>query len=609
MAARRPTSQRDTTQALTNRRESGQRDSAGRATAAREPNQRDTGQRDTGQRDAGRRGAIPAPRTAREATSTPVADLPTTTASPTTIDLDASFTDLGVPARLVELLTAAGITAPFPIQSATLPDSLAGRDVLGRGRTGSGKTLAFVLPVLTRLATNPRPTQPRRPRALILAPTRELANQIHATITPMANRLSLRTATVYGGVGANPQISALRGGLDVLVACPGRLADHMAAGHAILDAVEITVLDEADHMADLGFLPVVKRLLDQTPKNGQRLLFSATLDGGIDALVRRYLQDPVTHSVDSAQSPVSAMIHHVLHIDAAHRLPVLIDLAAAPGRTIMFTRTKHGAKKLAKQLAAARIPAVELHGNLAQNARTRNLAAFSDGRATTLVATDIAARGIHVDDVTLVVHADPPVEHKAYLHRSGRTARAGAAGTVVTLMTDEQRTEVRELTRKAGITATTTRLGPGDRLLTQLAPGERTFATEEAIAAMTAVETPARSRAPRRTEPAAASRNRTESAPASRSRGAIKQGGNGALGAKQSGSAGGGRKNGAVNAANPPRTDKQAGALDRGRQTGSGSGSGRSGAVVRSEAGTGRPKRVGQGGAGTSGGTTRTWRG
>jgi superfamily II DNA/RNA helicase len=398
----------------------------------------------------------------------------------------ATFAELGVPAKLIAVLTASGITAPFPIQTATLPDSLAGRDVLGRGRTGSGKTLAFVLPMLARLAASPSKRQPSKPRALILAPTRELAAQIHAALAPLAEALALRSTTVFGGVGARPQISALRGGIDILIACPGRLADHVETGHADLSAVEITVLDEADHMADLGFLPVVKRLLDKTPAKGQRMLFSATLDGGVDTIVRRYLREPVTHSVDSAQSPVSAMTHHVLHIETEHRLPVLIDLAAAPGRTILFTRTKHGAKKLTKQLLAARVPAVELHGNLAQNARTRNLAAFTDGRATTLVATDIAARGIHVDDVALVVHADPPVEHKAYLHRSGRTARAGAAGTVITLMTTEQRNEVRDLTRKAGIKPTTTRLAPGDKFLRELAPGERIFSTVEETAALSA---------------------------------------------------------------------------------------------------------------------------
>ncbi|HEV2637872.1 MAG TPA: DEAD/DEAH box helicase [Actinocrinis sp.] len=401
----------------------------------------------------------------------------------------ASFTELGLPESLAKALAEAGILTPFPIQTATLPDALAGRDVLGRGRTGSGKTLAFVLPVLARLAEKPGPRRPNRPRALILAPTRELAAQIHATLLPLAAKLKINSTTVFGGVGANPQISALRGGIDVLIACPGRLADHVQTGHAILDAVEITVLDEADHMADMGFLPVVKRLLDQTPKTGQRLLFSATLDNEIDVLVKRYLNKPVTHSVDSAQSPVTAMEHHVLHIEADHRLAILTDLAAAPDRTIVFTRTKHGAKKLTRQLLAANIPAVELHGNLAQNARSRNLAAFAAGQATTLVATDIAARGIHVDDVTLVVHADPPTEHKAYLHRSGRTARAGAEGMVITLMTDAQQAEVRDLTRKAGIKPTTTRIRPGDGQLARLVPGERVYgALPAAVAAAEAAE-------------------------------------------------------------------------------------------------------------------------
>jgi superfamily II DNA/RNA helicase len=399
--------------------------------------------------------------------------------SSSTSDSAPTFAQLGVPAKLVTALTAQGITTPFPIQSATLPDSLAGRDVLGRGRTGSGKTLAFALPVLARLAASARPRRAGAPRALILAPTRELAGQIEAALAPLAKALSLRTMTVYGGVRPGPQISGLRAGVDVLIACPGRLADHMESGHARLDAVEITVLDEADHMADLGFLPVVTRLLDKTPRDGQRLLFSATLDAGVGVLVRRFLHDPVKHSVDPPSSSVTTMTHHVLHVRPSARLPVLVDLTAAPGRTLVFTRTKRGATKLARQLVAEGVPAVELHGNLGQPARTRNLLAFSEGRAATMVATDIAARGIHVDDVALVIHADPPMEHKAYLHRSGRTARAGASGTVVTLMTDAQVADVRDLTRKAGIAPTITRLHAGDPLLAKLAPGERTYAAPE----------------------------------------------------------------------------------------------------------------------------------
>jgi superfamily II DNA/RNA helicase len=387
----------------------------------------------------------------------------------------ATFTDLGVPARLVRALATRGITAPLPIQAATLSDALAGRDVLGRAQTGSGKTYAFAVPVLARLAASTTVRRPRRPRALILAPTRELATQIEAAIAPLARELSLSTLTVFGGVRPGPQISALRGEVDIMVACPGRLIDHVDAGHAVLDAVEITVLDEADHMADLGFLPAVRHLIEQTPRSGQRLLFSATLDAGVDVLVRRFLTDPVTHSVDSPLSPVTTMSHHMLHVHHDDRLPVLVDLTAAPGRSLVFTRTKRGAKTLTRRLNAAGVPAVELHGNLAQAARDRNLLAFSTGSATTLVATDIAARGIHVDDIRLVIHADPPVEHKAYLHRSGRTARAGAQGTVVTLMTDDQVRDVRDLSRKAGIVATTTRLRPGDPILARLAPGVRTF--------------------------------------------------------------------------------------------------------------------------------------
>ncbi len=388
--------------------------------------------------------------------------------------MTSTFADLGVPTDLVAVLTADQITVPTPIQAATLPDSLAGRDVLGRGRTGSGKTYAFGLPLVARLTQSGRRPAAKRPRALVLAPTRELVSQIAATITPLAEAAGLSTTTVFGGVGQGPQVNALRRGVDVLIACPGRLEDLIKQGHCSLADVQITVLDEADHMADLGFLPAVRRLLDQTPKGGQRMLFSATLDGAINVLVKRFLSNPAVHEADSAQSPVAKMDHHVLHVHRDLRLPVLLDLVSAPGRTVVFTRTKHGAKALARQLNSQGVPAVDLHGNLSQGARTRNMEAFHSGRATTLVATDIAARGIHVDDVALVIHADPPAEHKAYLHRSGRTARAGAAGTVITLMTDDQRGDVRALTRAAGIKATTTRVdNAGHPVLQDLAPGER----------------------------------------------------------------------------------------------------------------------------------------
>jgi superfamily II DNA/RNA helicase len=287
----------------------------------------------------------------------------------------STFESLGVPARLTSVLSRLEIETPTPIQAATLPDSLAGRDVLGRGRTGSGKTYAFLLPLVARLSGG-RKARPGAPRALILAPTRELVMQIDAALQPLAAAGGLSSRVVFGGVGQNPQVNALRNGVDIVVACPGRLEDLMQQGHCSLADVEITVLDEADHMADLGFLPAVRRLLSKTPRNGQRLLFSATLDRAIDTLVKQFLTSPVTHQADSAQSPISEMSHHVLHVEREHRIPVLIDLTSAPGRTVVFTRTKHGAKALTRQLNKSGVPTVELHGNLSQNARTRNLEAF-----------------------------------------------------------------------------------------------------------------------------------------------------------------------------------------------------------------------------------------
>ena len=360
------------------------------------------------------------------------------------------FAALGVPAPLVALLTAQRVTEPFPIQDATLPDSLAGRDVLGQGRTGSGKTLAFALPIVARLASDPMAPMRGRPRALVLVPTRELATQVAAVIEPLAAAYGMKTATVFGGVTHGAQRTAFANGVEIVVACPGRLLDHMQAGDVRLDRIEVCVLDEADHMADQGFLPMVKRILDATPANGQRLLFSATLAGGVDTLISRYLTNPVSHAA-GVEAPV-LLEHRVIVVQEPDRVEEIAKMAR-DGRVVVFTRTKHRAKQLAKKLDAIGVGAVELHGNLSQNARERNLAAFSDGTATALVATDIAARGIHVDDVPLVVHADPPVEHKAYTHRSGRTARAGAAGQVVTIATPDQIGEVRDLLRKAGVTA------------------------------------------------------------------------------------------------------------------------------------------------------------
>jgi superfamily II DNA/RNA helicase len=379
-----------------------------------------------------------------------------------------------VPAPLTTVLAGLGIDTPTPIQAATLPDSLAGRDVLGRGRTGSGKTYAFLLPLVARLSATFSTRRSTTPRALVLAPTRELVRQIESALAPLARASGLSYLTIFGGVGQGPQVSGLRRGVDIVIACPGRLEDLIAQRHCTLSGVEFTVLDEADHLADLGFLPAVRRLLAQTPQGGQRLLFSATLDHAIDTLVRQFLIDPVIHEADAVQSPVSAMAHHVLHIDREHRVPILLDLTSAPGRTVVFTRTKHGARALGRQLNHGGVPAVELHGNLGQNARTRNLEAFHAGDATVLVATDIAARGIHVDDVTLVIHADPPAEHKAYLHRSGRTARAGNTGTVITLVTGEQVRDVQHLMRAAGISPATTRIDAVTHpILAELAPGRR----------------------------------------------------------------------------------------------------------------------------------------
>ncbi|MDQ6728327.1 MAG: DEAD/DEAH box helicase [Actinomycetota bacterium] len=372
-----------------------------------------------------------------------------------------TFEALGVPAPILAALVRAGCETPFPIQAATLPSSLAGRDVLGRARTGSGKTVAFAVPMVMALAKSAKPRRPNLPRALVLVPTRELASQVAATTEPLARAMGLRVAIVHGGVSQGPQVSALRQGVDILVACPGRLEDLVQQGHCRLSAVEVCVLDEADHLADLGFLPAVKRILDQTPTGGQRLLFSATLDRAVDAVVRRYLVRPITHSVDSADATPPDLEHHTFSVTPDDKAAVVRELASGRERSLLFTRTKHAAKKLAKDLTARGIPALDLHGNLSQSQRDRNLAAFAEGTTRVLVATDIAARGIHVDDIALVVHVDPPTEHKAYLHRSGRTARAGAKGTVVTVILPDQARDVATMIRQAGIRPAAARIGPG----------------------------------------------------------------------------------------------------------------------------------------------------
>ena len=391
------------------------------------------------------------------------------------MDTRPTFADLGLPTPLVDELTSQGLIEPFPIQQVTIADALAGRDTLGRGRTGSGKTLAFTLPLLARLLESNKPRENYAPRALILVPTRELANQVCDVLAPLARRLGMRTTTVYGGVGYPKQIEALRNGVDIVVACPGRFIDLMESGHVDLDAIEITVLDEADHMAELGFLEHVTQILSKTPRDGQRMLFSATLDRGIDKIVRKFLNNPVTHEVESNLEDEATMTHYFFNVSQANRFDVLQDLCAAPGRSLVFTRTKHGARKLTEALIKAGVPSVELHGDLSQNVRARNLAAFSGGKADTLVATDIAARGIHVDDIALVIHADPPEEHKAFLHRSGRTARAGAEGTVITMVTENMRRHVKRLAKDAGIDPISINVAKGDAILEEVAPGEREF--------------------------------------------------------------------------------------------------------------------------------------
>ncbi|WP_045075726.1 DEAD/DEAH box helicase [Psychromicrobium lacuslunae] len=436
-----------------------------------------------------------------------------------------TFASLGVPKSLVSVLDAQGISTPFPIQSKTLPDSLGGRDVLGRGRTGSGKTLAFGLPLVARLAEAEAAyrRKPGRPLGLILAPTRELATQINATVEPLAQALGLNTTVIYGGVSQQRQERALRAGVDIVIACPGRLEDLMRQKIISLEAVEITVLDEADHMADLGFLPVVKRLLDTTPSQGQRLLFSATLDNGVDKIVQRYLNSPVTHSVDEPKAAVSTMEHHVLAVaDQGVKKQLIVELASGKGRRVLFMRTKHHARKLAKTLTDAGIPAVDLHGNLSQNARDRNLAEFSSGDVRVLVATDVAARGVHVDDVELVIHVDPPTEHKAYLHRSGRTARAGSEGTVVTISLPEQQQDVKKLMRAAGVDVAFEKVTATSPLIAKLVGDVADRVDPRTRAALLAAKAPQqgqgkstganaqRKRARRQVQPAPAAGNRQE---------------------------------------------------------------------------------------------------
>ncbi|MEP7193906.1 MAG: DEAD/DEAH box helicase, partial [Actinomycetota bacterium] len=385
--------------------------------------------------------------------------------TPIAIAEDNGFAALGLPAPLVERLAREGITTPFPIQTATIPDALSGRDVLGRGQTGSGKTFAFGLPTLTRLAAGDRALA-RRPRALILTPTRELAMQISDALEPFVHVMGLRHKLVAGGMPYPPQLMALDRGVDLLIATPGRLKDLIERGAVQLTDISIMILDEADHMAEMGFLPEITSILDGLPEGGQRLLFSATLDRGVDAVVKRYLHDAVTHSTDDATASVTTMDHHILLIDPQHKKSITAEVANRQGRTLVFVRTKLGADRVAEQLREQGVFAAALHGGLAQGARNRVLNAFKDGSLPVLVATDVAARGIHVDDIGVVLQADPPADHKDYLHRSGRTARAGEKGAVITLALPHQRKGMERLAREAGVDVMATRAVPGDAMLT-----------------------------------------------------------------------------------------------------------------------------------------------
>jgi superfamily II DNA/RNA helicase len=395
-------------------------------------------------------------------------DLALTAAVAAPLPADTTFRELGLPERLADTLTAEGMIAPFAIQASAIPDALAGRDVLGRAQTGSGKTLAFGLPMLARLALPAGHRRPQAPRGLVLVPTRELAVQVAAALAPLGQALGTTVMTVYGGVSIGRQIDRLRRGVDIVVATPGRLIDLLDRAACTLADVEITVLDEADHMADLGFLPAVTRILDATPTGGQRMLFSATLDRGVEELVSSYLTDPALHAVAPVGAP-DLVDHRVFVLPAQDKVPVAAEIGGRPGRTLFFVRTKHGADRLAKQLTRAGVDAAAIHGNLNQNQRQRALAAFTAGHPRVLVATDVAARGIHVDDIELVVHFDPPNDHKDYLHRSGRTARAGATGTVVALVDPAQVREFGRLHQAAGVTPTSHQVQPGHHAVRQVA--------------------------------------------------------------------------------------------------------------------------------------------
>lgn len=382
-----------------------------------------------------------------------------------------SFDELGLPPELLTTLTGLGVTEPFPVQAATLPNALAGRDVLGRARTGSGKTLAFGLALLARTAG--LRAEPKQPLALVLVPTRELAQQVDDALAPYAQALDLRLTTVVGGLSINRQTAALRTGVEVLIATPGRLADLISRRDCYLNRVRIAVLDEADQMCDLGFLPQVSKILEQVHPDGQRLLFSATLDRNVDQLVREHLHDPVLASVDRMAASVTTMEHHVLNIHGADKYATATEIAARDGRVLMFLDTKAGVDQFTRHLRASGIRASALHSGKSQPQRTHTLGQFKDGEITVLVATNVAARGIHIDDLDLVVNVDPPADAKDYLHRGGRTARAGESGRVVTLVTQNQRRDVNRMMSEAGIRPTVTQVRSGESALSEITGAKR----------------------------------------------------------------------------------------------------------------------------------------
>ncbi|GAA1365126.1 DEAD/DEAH box helicase [Streptomyces beijiangensis] len=474
-----------------------------------------------------------------------------------------AFAELDMPAALLKTLGAQGVTDPFPIQGATLPNSLAGRDLLGRGRTGSGKTLAFGLALLARTAG--RRAEPRAPLVLVLVPTRELAQQVTDALTPYATSVNLRLATVVGGMSLAKQAGTLRRGAEVLVATPGRLKDLIERGDCRLDQVAITVLDEADQMADMGFMPQVTALLKQVVPGGQRMLFSATLDKNIDRLVKMFLTDPVVHSVDPSASAVTTMEHHLLYVaDATDKKAVTTRIAARDNRVIMFMDTKRSVDRMVKQLLASGVRASGLHGGRSQPQRNRTLDQFKTGQVTALIATNVAARGIHIDDLDLVVNVDPPTDHKDYVHRGGRTARAGESGSVVTLVLPEQKREMTRLMSDAGITPHTARVKSTDDELVRITGAQE----PSGVAVVVDVPQPTQPQSTRRSRPSRPSRSGGGGAAGGA---AAAQGSRGSRG-RRGGQGGGGGRVGQQGQGGGQGRGTQGGGQSRGAQGGQGRG-------------------------------------